>query len=396
LVDADTDEAIADYPVQVLSHDYSKGAYTARRFARAMTDKEGRFRAIGILEEEWLVAIWPPFFESEEPNLTMFTAADVEAPDEMYPVVYWPGGGTFETALPMKSSGVPVDVGTIRLRKIAYRRALVRSPEGCKRGDEYEVWLHAMGVDRTYRSTVNITCGRDVLLRGLIPGERYRLGVQPQSGKASTGRRTAEVFFTATDKNLELKPVLRPVADIEGRVRLAEGSSPWPAGLKLSETAPDAKGSFRFAAAPVGEFRLRITELGDRHVIQEIRLGGQPLPAKEFLSFQWIGVGPLEITLDDKPAYLTVTTAAKAAITLFRWPIASEPDAIFEARIEVRAGVATRLAAGEYRVFAVPEAARQKLEAPGVLERLMARAKKITLERGAAVTLDLETIDPDR
>jgi hypothetical protein len=395
VVDAETRQPVVKRRLSITNAEYSKGTYTGMWRAVVETDAEGRFEASVAEPEPLMVLLWPSFWADEEPNRTQFTAADIEAVDEEYTVTYWPGGGTFETALPIMPTGVPLDVGTIRLRKMAYRRALVRSPEGCKPGDKYEGWLHAMGVDRTFRSVVNIACGQDVLLRGLIPGETYRFRVQPYTQPPSTGRRTAEMFFTASDRNLELKPVLRQASDLEIHVRMPEENVPRPATLQVNGKALDAQGRLRVEALPVGDFLLRITGLG-QHVIRAIQLAGQPLLAQETQTVPWAGAGPLEITLEDKPASLTVVTPVDTAIIVFRWPAPSSRDSLFEARIEARRNVAQRLTAGEYRVLAVKDIDRARLEDPGVLERLLPRAKTVTLTRGAAVTLEVETIDPSR
>lgn len=48
---------------------------------------------------------------------------------------------------------------------------------------------------------------------------------------------------------------------------------------------------------------------------------------------------------------------------------------------------------GDYRVLAVRRESHERLEEPGVLERLLSQAEKITLGRGSAVTLDVRVVE---
>jgi hypothetical protein len=52
------------------------------------------------------------------------------------------------------------------------------------------------------------------------------------------------------------------------------------------------------------------------------------------------------------------------------------------------------LAPGEYRILAVPLETKDKLDEPGVLERLFVGALKITLDRGDSQNVQVKPVDP--
>ena len=124
--------------------------------------------------------------------------------------------------------------------------------------------------------------------------------------------------------------------------------------------------------------------------------------------FDWPGDGELRITLDDQPASLAGIVrdgrneVSDAEVMIASWPLLSsavanpdegttsvevDPDGRYNFQ---------RIPAGEYRVFAVPQERLGDLLQPGALERAASRGEKLTLGRGAAVTLDLRMVDPAR
>ena len=117
------------------------------------------------------------------------------------------------------------------------------------------------------------------------------------------------------------------------------------------------------------------------------------------------GAQSLEIVVDDRPATLTgmVTEndrpVSKSYVVLVRWPLTAE---FVYRRLESAEGAddgqfrLTDLAPGEYRAIAVSQTNRDKLDEPGVLQRLLTGTDSITLGRGSVRAITLKLSAPAR
>jgi hypothetical protein len=385
---------------------------------RVNTDAEGRFRDSALNAGRFAARIVPKLWLTNGRHMTAFSEEDLQKVDEDYEETYWPGGGGLDATLPQPvAPGVPTDFGTLRARKITYYRARVRLAAGsCKPADAFSgQLLRASDVGRLENSRVDLACGRDVLLRGLVSGTSYSLSVM-SAARTLDQFRYATIHFTVTNGNLDLTLAPAGGVDLEGRVILAEGARSWPAKMRVQlqpgilDELPavfgarpaqvgsvDAEGRFRFVNVPLGESTVMVTDLGPAHVIQEVRLGATRLadvPGR----FDWQGTGSLEIVVDDQPAAISgaVSDGSRAAsqpvVLIFPWPLSSSRDTVVgdaEGKFQ-----SPSLRAGEYRVLAIPAGNRERIEEPGVLDRLLSRAEKVTLMRGSSINLALTLLHP--
>jgi len=121
----------------------------------------------------------------------------------------------------------------------------------------------------------------------------------------------------------------------------------------------------------------------------------------------------VDIVIDDQPAVLTgsVTDGDKpishSLVILMKWPISSPVSSIESFELYVRGAIDTDeqgqfrldgLAPGEYRVLALPEMSLgpRTNVTPDLLTRMLSRAEKVTLERGASKSISLKLTDPTR
>ena len=376
------------------------------------TDAEGRFALELPLMVPVGLRIEAEGWEQPQRYLTEFTAEDVEQTDEGYLPAYPMGGVSKATAVPLLKSSSPVI--QVPLRKTTFRRVALRFDEtSCA---ENETFVLRVGRDTEPKENVgNVPCGEDVLLLDMLPGSSYHVELT-SDGEART-RRRAEADFNVGDRNFEVHLTPRRGVDLRGRLLLTEGSAPWPEKVRVSIrdqssytwlAAPtDEEGRFTLANVFPGRLKVWLDQLGSTHVIQEVDLNGKELPALGNTGwFDWPGDGELRITLDDQPASLNGIVrdgrneVSHAEVIITNWPL---PDSIGEEDVTTSVEVDAdggynfqRIPAGEYRVFAVPQERLGDLLRPGALERAASRGEKLTLGRGAAVTLDLRMVDPAR
>jgi len=417
IIDAETREAVAGLGVFLIPLQYRGGRLIATYAGfRVNTDGEGRFRELALSNGRYAAHIVPRLWTTSARHMTTFSEDELQKVDEDYEETYWPGGGSLDATLPQPvAPGVPTDFGTLRARKSTYYRARVRlAPGSCRPSDIFSVDL--LRADGSRDSNFGIGCGRDVLLRGLARGTSYSLSATstPQSGDQV---RYATVPFTVTNGNLDLTVSPAPGTDLEGRIVLAEGARTWPAKMRVAlqasrngveidfnrmglsrAAAVDTEGRFHFVNVPPGESAVTVTDHGAAHVIQEVRLGGTRIAADLPAKFNWQGTGSLEIVVDDQPGVISGTVtdgsfnASQPTVFVFPWPLSSSRAVMVgdaQGKFE-----SPHLRAGEYRVLAVPAGSVERIEEPGVLDRLLSRAEKVTLMRGGSANVALTLLHP--
>jgi hypothetical protein len=261
-------------------------------------------------------------------------------------------------------------------------------------------------------------CGNDFLLRNYQPGSYALLLLQ---GKGPS-RTRAVLRFDVTDKNLDLSAMLGRGLDIGGRLIAADGAGPIPLGklqvraIPLESTAfadeqgpiaADAQGRFQILNhVPLGRIVVSLVSLtGANYYIKEVRYNGIAAPNNLVSLNPYSSAQSLEIVVDDQPATLAgvVRDGDRAAdqpyVLLTPWPLPAElnytPPKTVTGDADGKFQFAG-LAPGEYRVVAVSLADRDKLDEPGVLQRLAARSDKLDVGRGTSQTLSLKLLDPSR
>jgi hypothetical protein len=373
--------------------------------------------ATGLRPGNYLVEIRPQGFDKEQ-ILEKFSEDDLQASDHDYQRSYWPGGGGFDSVLPVQvMSGGSSSVGTMRARKVDFHRIHLSIPaSGCP-GEKVQIsaemlqFLDGGGFGGG-------TCGKDYLLRNFEPGA-YMLYLHTDSFTPEE-RMLAMMPVDVTDRNLDLTVPLGRGVDIDGRIAVADGSAKPPMekikvflrvtgsiqfGYESQPASPDAEGKFQFPNRPIARARIAVSGLPGNFDVREIRYNGRAV-ADNIVDFN--GNAPVQsvvIVVDDKPALVAGTAVdsdvpvGQASVVLIRWP-ASPQDVFLSAKIITADDGGrfhfTGLAPGEYRILAVSPVAADKLDEPHVLERLLNNAERVELSPGGSQTLTLKVTVPPR
>ena len=157
---------------------------------------------------------------------------------------------------------------------------------------------------------------------------------------------------------------------------------------------PDAEGKFNLVNLSSGKRKLELIGLDTSYYVKEVRYSGA-VASDNIFTFS--GGGALEIVLDDKPAVVSGIVSdgnhpvSEPYVLLSRWPapptkITGGEDGRFQF-----AG----LAPGEYRIVAVAQTDIEKLDEPGVLDRLLANGEKLSLTPRASQNV-AQLSDPTR
>ncbi len=415
VIDEETRKPVAKVPLAVFQAAYLNGV---RRLipgigSLAQTDAEGLFTSGKLAPGEYIVHVRP---ESQKDGAVQlaFTKEDFEATDSDFARTYWPGGKDVDAALPVKlRSGDNLDIGTITVRKTKLYRAKVSlTGASCIAGEMVQVArVVRTGLSTGQSGDTDVPCKGEFLVTGLQPGTywfEFRTGKRPLAE-----RERASVQVEIVDKNVEAKAVLSRGLDIAGRFTVAEGSSkpdwktmkimstPFGATPVMSEMPepPDQQGRFKLVNVAAREYRFTVNGLPNGYYIKEIRYNGISQPTGWLTLSAGAVSQTIEVVVDDKPAAVAgkVKNGDGAQVVLVTSPWNNQ-----DIRSSTRAATAdadgkfqiANLSPGEYRCFAVKTSERDKLEEPYVMDRMLAAAKKVTLEAGSAAVVELELLIP--
>ena len=414
VIDEETGLPIAKFPVAAVGLVYSKG----RRIGglggmRTATDEEGRFILSGLLPGNYVVETLKPAFGNDR-VLTQFSEADRNAVDEAYERTFWPGGRDIDSAAPIPLvGGQSLSAGTIKVRKVPYYRVHAVFPaSNCTPADKVVLQFRSASLGGDIVSA-EVPCGADFLIRNVEPGS-YRLELATQ--RTVETRTQAFASVEVTDKNRDVTISLAPGVALDGRVIFPDGvpqtaferllvsvqpaESIFASGRPLT---PDEQGRFHLPNAPWGRLSVSLINLSSSFYLREIRYNGNPISGNAFSLSSEVPSQSLEIVIDDKPAVVSGVVAkddqplSKAYVVLAKWPFTAENLSLdFKAATGGDDGSFrfAGLAPGEYRILAVPPETKDKLDEPGVLERLLVGAAKITLDRGDVQSVQVKPTDP--
>jgi protocatechuate 3,4-dioxygenase beta subunit len=415
VIDEETGLPLANVPVAAVEVRYSKGRRVSGLLGgmRAVTDNEGQFVFSGLLPGNFVVETLPRTLGNDR-VMTQFSEADQNTVDEDFERTFWPGGRDLDSAAPISiSGGQSLSAGTIKARKVPYYRVhAVFLPTNCTAADKVMMQFRSASLGGDIVSS-EVPCGKDFLIRGVEPGS-YRLQLATQ--RTLETRTQGVVSVEVTNKNLDAAVSLDPGVDLDGRIIFPEGVPQTAFGRLLvsvqpDETifasgrplSPDEHGRFRVPNAPWSRMTVSLINLSTSFYVREIRYNGNPVSGNAFNVTSNASSQTVEIVIDDKPALVSGVVAkddqplSKPYVVLAKWPFTAED--LFESVKHTTGGDDgsfrfAGLAPGEYRIVAVPPETKDKLDEPGVLERLFAGAAKITLDRGDFQNVPLKPTDP--
>ncbi len=421
VVDGDTEKPVAGMRVHVWEHGYVRGRVRFMPGGVAVTDAEGRFAVSNLTPTDYVVSLQPrirdekelkrnPALQGEARMLTEFSEKDFGTVDHDYDVTYWPGGGNATDAIPVAlGSGAQIDVGALSITKVPkYRVRVSFIGEPCLPGERWGLYV------ATYPIAENVgtaACGRDVLMRGFAPGS-YQLEV----GESDVRR--GWTTFRIDDENLAIAvPVFRGV-DIDGKVRVSEGTSrpdlqsmkiwlfPFHRALQNLPVTPDATGQFHIHRVPVRDFRLEINGVPKTHYLKEIRYNGHRLAEDTLAVDGNAHAHSIEVILGEKPAIVrgAVTDDDKPAHPAYAVLVRLSPNSSdsfsYDSGIQsVQTDESGRfqftgLAPAEYRLLAVSADDKAELERPNTLGRLLGDAEKLSLGESQSQDVHLKLTRP--
>jgi hypothetical protein len=249
-------------------------------------------------------------------------------------------------------------------------------------------------------------CG-PLLLQGLDAGSYALYAVSDRRNGNLQTTVSGAVTFEVVDKNLNINVVLQPNLIIEGQLTIAEGAAA-PRLLPRITTRPfdlitgaqTAPESTIFWAPDQRHFQLAVSARTQSLVVadpsgayvKEIRYNGTPLRGSTLP----VGAGKLEIMVDDKFGSLALSATDGSRGVPASILILKDPTTLEEMRIT---GLftrntgpdgtlpATQLAPGDYRVVAFSSTA--KFHEPGVIERALSTAQRITVSPGGTQTVSI-------
>ena len=416
IVDDETDEPLANYSIEAAGFFYKNGVPRTAQPALANTDNDGRFVVQDLNPGRYVVVAHPRMR-----GLTRFSDAELETQD--YEWSYWPGGHGLDSAAPVTLiSGGSTDVGTLKLRKVPlYRVHVAISDANCPADENVQASVIAIDNQSTemYGSSEG-ACGEELVLWNLRPGS---YGLVLKHGE-ELDRSVASLTFDVVNKDLKLTASLARVTNVVGRLVAADGAGKIQFDrlkimpVEVTRTGPqygeysgpvpvDSDGRFQLVSRyPFGKFLIWLMAPdGAGDYVKEIRFNGRVVTGNPIALDGSSGAQSLEIVVDDQPAAITGVVsdgdhpASKPYVFLTKWPMPAE---LAFARPQGMDGDDdgqfrfTELVPGEYRVIAVSQSDRDMLDEPGVLQRLLADAEKITLNRGGVQGITLKLVDPSR
>lgn len=419
VVDDETGEPVPMLRVFVAQRRYFRGRVTQAGGAggSATTDAEGRFVVGALPPGEYALRLGSRLYGQGEAQifperakygsarlLTDFSEDDLNAVTWDCEDTWWPGGGGLQAVSPIPlPSGATMNVGKIpaKKRRVYSARVSVLAST-CATNTVVQVEVRGGWSSTT---AARVPCGKDFLVRGLPPGS-YRIEAVAEGGNRNT-RERGSVPFDIVDESIKVSvPVIRGV-DVDGRVVLAEGASTpdlkkldlrlapvgWVNNVDEVFNKVDGEGRFRMVNVSVRDHQLFVSGVTNPHYVKEVRYNGFPVPDNVVPLDGRAPSHSLEIVVDDKPAAImgTVTVSDRPVnqphVVLVKWPLNANDPYLFGMRTangdKDGKFQFVGLPPGEYRIFAVDAADRARLDEPGVLDRTLGGAQKVTLsERG--------------
>jgi hypothetical protein len=347
------------------------------RSDRAVTDKDGVFTLPAIIPTPRLVRVGPSS-NLMFPARSSFTKTDLERVDEDIETAYWPGG-VADPALALPLALIPgavVNIGTIRLRKVPYYRALLTYSGDCT---PREGWM--LMLDAGLRPS---QCAKVVLLDKLLPGQ-HTLGVVIARSDSAPGRWALEPF-SIDRANAEVPIHFNPSAEVPVRISGANAAALGASKVALRSTSLAGLDSASLWMKPMAPNFAFDGVLWPRHEVYFPQLDSNQ-PVRDGTITLAAGAS-LEIVIDEQPASLSGTAPARSTVYVARWPfvpIIERPyvftfQADASGKFEIPA-----LTAGDYRAISTPST----LDAQ-TLARLLETAARVTLDRGGQKTIDLK------
>lgn len=425
VLDEDTREPVAGVSVSLFTRQWNYGQLTLQPGANklAVTDEEGRFHFAGLRPAEYLAtaraqALGPVrVLQSPPPS-------DREKVDEGYPPAFWPGGADASAAFAtVLTSGGYAEVGTMFVRKVPQYRVQAKLQGSCPEGETVRLSLLRRNGGAA-SSLGSFPCNAEPLLAGFDPGTYALYAFSDKRGGDLATTVSGLASFEVTDRNLSVTIPLQPNVVIDGELSTEEGvvapavqrsiallgmtgrpidmlPGAYVQNELLLRWAPDQR-HFQLALPP-RPHTFNFTDASAGAYAREIRYNGTPVRGAVIPVNSGATAHSLEIILDDKfgsiagsvtdgsrPAPGVQVLIVKDGVPIDAWDprmprsLTAGADGSFPA---------TRLAPGDYRIFAFPPAQQSKMHEAGPLTRLLSAAQRVTIPAGGTQTVTIRLSD---
>jgi hypothetical protein len=360
----------------------------------SVTGPDGSFRLSKLPTGQYSVRISPKTVENVT---TQFSADDLKIVDQDF--------DSAPSAPVPVSPGATSSAGTITVRKVPYYRARVSvAGADCSPDERVTLSVRYREVSPDFGVQVPVPCGKDFLVRNLIPGPFW---FTLRTGKPQNTRRWALAEVEITRENVEVSMVMSQTAEIHGRfIALENGTLPnfQKVGILLRgrfDSAPgavDTEGKFTAKNLWGIPYGVSVQGLGGGYYVKEIRYNGVVMADCMITPVSGAPAQNLEIVLDDKPATITGSVhdgdkpVSGPFIVAVKWPFTQgDIPATGDGLKGDQAGrfQVPGLAPGEYRVMALSKIVR----ITELSSQLLNRAEKVTLERGSLKDITLKLVD---
>ena len=413
LVEAENDarRAVAGQAVQMAVTRYHEGQLSlAPAHATAVTDTRGGFVLRNVPPGDYYLHIPPSLAES----VTVKPANNTDRPYG-YRRTYWPEDTQPGHARPIQvDSGAELDLGEIALKKGPFFR--ITGTVNFTKCLEEERFVFALLQEygRSFIGRVgnSLPCHTPLVIHNVSPGN-YQLQAWMQGGSLME-REIARMPVVVTDGDVQVTLQAGPPHRLQGKIELPE-SFPQdrrpelkvvirPAvGMPfLEEAIPapvDQHGGFVVPMSQPGESELVLQGLKLPFHVKQVTYNGSRLPGTILALDPYAPKHNIEVTLSDRPASVEGTVTVKGdpapgiRVLVSRWPFVLKGG--YPVFVSCRTDGKGRfkqsgLAPGVYRVAAVSDSARPRIERREDAVQVLSAGTEIEMAEGATQTLNLE------
>ncbi|MBL8178765.1 MAG: carboxypeptidase regulatory-like domain-containing protein [Bryobacterales bacterium] len=405
--------------VQLMIYRTMQGKRQLMPASGGSTNDLGEYRLFGIAPGRYYLSV------TQRPNYAFAGGVDrsaVQAPDESYPMTYFPGTLEVTGASPLNvASGATMQGVDVMLRKVrSFRvRGRVTGIGSGMRGGNVTVMPksaagNAMGFSMMQQGTMWRGPGGEFELRGVRPGSYFVMAHawEPPS-KQFIGRETIEVgnedvegVTLTLSSGVEVNGSLRVESDTPTEAKFEEmfvALSP-PAMFVPVYTTPGKvtrEGSFQIANATAETYNVRVMGMPPEFFVKSVRMGDIDV-MENGLTVSGTPVSGVDVVISPKGAEVSGTVTDKdgkllAAAAVVLHPLSAKPSRQAElqrmASADQNGAFRFRgLPPGEYRLYAFEGIEGGEAGDADLLKEHEAKAVTLSLKEGAREARELKAV----
>jgi hypothetical protein len=380
----------------------------------AVTDSSGVFVIEKLPPGDYFVQISPTFSESA-------TAKPAEKPAKKvdrthgYRRTYWPEDAESGYGRPIKvDSGANLDLGDIEVKKGPFFRISGVIEFGrCAEEEKYALSVfQEYGQAHIGRTAISLPCNTPFVIHNVSPGS-YQLNVWVQ-GRPLLERENVRIPAMVSDEDVEFTVQARRPHRLQGKAEFPE-SFPreqradfrvvlMPVGRMpfFDEATPvsvDEGGNFALTTAQLEECALTLQGLKQPYYVKQVSYNGSQLPGTIVTLDPYAPNHHIEITVSDRPGTVAGVVTVKGDVApgtrvlVSRWPfvLKGKYPVFVSCRADEKGHYSqSGLSPGVYRVAAVSDSARWRIERREDAMGILSAGKEVEIAEGSTRSQDLE------